>query len=270
MRSYARREYGSDFMRVLQHRFPQARVLWMDASQLGSYDLFPGANVGAVVSGLPLLSIVARKIMSIASGALQSHAAHRKTLPVHLWSALPGAAAHSRFGSGSRPCAFSGTVRNIPPASVYRITRQPPPAPELPAALQLSMRRQHDLTESHGGRDGNWRHAGIRCRLVHRRASAAQLSKLRTTVRGLSKEPAVRAAVASCAGSTDRLTFFAADLTADDGWDDAMAGCADVLRHLSARRRYIREPDALIVPARDGTVRVLPGCSEGGASGPPR
>ena len=53
-------EYGSDFMRVLQLRFPQARVLWMDASQLGSYDLFPGANVGAVVSGLPLLTMSRR------------------------------------------------------------------------------------------------------------------------------------------------------------------------------------------------------------------
>ena len=58
-------EYGSDFMRILQHRFPRARVLWMDASQLSNYDLFPGAKVGAVVSGLPLLSMSPRKVMSI-------------------------------------------------------------------------------------------------------------------------------------------------------------------------------------------------------------
>src|SRR5262245_52870673 len=43
-------EYGSDFMRALQLRFPQARVLWMDAAQLGSHDLFPDAMAGAAVS----------------------------------------------------------------------------------------------------------------------------------------------------------------------------------------------------------------------------
>ena len=82
--------------------------------------------------------------------------------------------------------------------------------------------------------------------------------QVRTTVRDLSKEPAVRAAVASCAGATDRLTFFAADLTADDGWDDAMAGCDYVLHVASPLGGDTSgKPDALIVPARDGTLRVL-------------
>ncbi|MFN5719198.1 MAG: class I SAM-dependent methyltransferase, partial [Bradyrhizobium sp.] len=48
-------EYGSDFMRLLQLRFPGARVLWMDAARLASERLYDGAPVGAVVSGLPLL-----------------------------------------------------------------------------------------------------------------------------------------------------------------------------------------------------------------------
>jgi dihydroflavonol-4-reductase len=82
--------------------------------------------------------------------------------------------------------------------------------------------------------------------------------EVRTTVRDLSKEPAMRAAVASSAGSTDRLTFFAADLTADDGWDDAMAGC-DYVLHVASPLGGDRsgDADALIVPARDGTLRVL-------------
>src|SRR3981189_2360054 len=33
-------EYGSDFMRLLQARFPRARVLWMDAAWMASHDLF--------------------------------------------------------------------------------------------------------------------------------------------------------------------------------------------------------------------------------------
>ena len=82
--------------------------------------------------------------------------------------------------------------------------------------------------------------------------------EVRTTVRDPAKESAVRAAVASSAGAADRLTFFAADLTADDGWDDAMAGCDYVLHVASPLGDDpSRDPDALIVPARDGTLRVL-------------
>jgi dihydroflavonol-4-reductase len=82
--------------------------------------------------------------------------------------------------------------------------------------------------------------------------------EVRTTVRDPAKEPAVRAAVASCAGATDRLTFFAADLTADDGWDDATAGCDYVLHVASPLGGDTSGgSDALIAPARDGTLRVL-------------
>jgi len=81
--------------------------------------------------------------------------------------------------------------------------------------------------------------------------------QVRTTVRNLVQESAVRTAVASKAGATDRLTFFAADLTTDDGWDDAMAGCDYVLHVASPLSGDTSGPDALIVPARDGTLRVL-------------
>ena len=118
-------EYGSDFMRVLQLRFPQARVLWMDASQLGSYDLFPGADVGAVVSGLPLLTMSPRKVMSILSGAFchmrptgsfyQFTYGPRCPVPRPILDRL-----------GLKATRVGGTIRNIPPASVYRITRRQP------------------------------------------------------------------------------------------------------------------------------------------------
>src|SRR5579859_5402811 len=81
---------------------------------------------------------------------------------------------------------------------------------------------------------------------------------VRTTVRSPSREPAVRAAVASVAGSTDLLTFFAADLTQDKGWDAAAAGCDYVLHVASPLVSDAnRDPDALLGPARDGTRRVL-------------
>jgi phosphatidylethanolamine/phosphatidyl-N-methylethanolamine N-methyltransferase len=57
-------EYGSDFVRLLQQRFPRARVLWMDASHLAQYEPFV-APAAAVVSGLPLLTMSPRKVIAI-------------------------------------------------------------------------------------------------------------------------------------------------------------------------------------------------------------
>ena len=48
---------------------------------------------------------------------------------------------------------------------------------------------------------------------------------VRTTVRSLSKEAVVRAAVACGGGTSGDLTFMAADLTNDTGWDGAVEGC---------------------------------------------
>jgi phosphatidylethanolamine/phosphatidyl-N-methylethanolamine N-methyltransferase len=118
-------EYGSDFMRILQHRFPRARVLWMDASQLGNYDLFPGATVGAVVSGLPLLSMSTREVMSILSGAF-SHvrpAGSFYQLTYGLRCPVPRPILDRL---GLKATRIGATVRNIPPAAVYRITRRQP------------------------------------------------------------------------------------------------------------------------------------------------
>jgi dihydroflavonol-4-reductase len=81
---------------------------------------------------------------------------------------------------------------------------------------------------------------------------------VRTTVRSLSKEPAVRAAISSAGASADRLTFFAADLTEDEGWDAAMTGCDYVLHVASPLGGSAAlDRNALIAPARDGTLRVL-------------
>ena len=88
---------------------------------------------------------------------------------------------------------------------------------------------------------------------------------VRTTVRSLSHEPGVRAALASTAGSSDRLTFFAADLTKDEGWDAAVAGCDYVLHVASPLGGDgSRDPNALLAPARDGTLRVLRAATKAG------
>src|SRR5215468_7674136 len=56
---------------------------------------------------------------------------------------------------------------------------------------------------------------------------------VRTTVRNLSKEQTVRANISAQIDPGDRLSFFVADLTSDDGWDTAVAGC-DYILHVAS------------------------------------
>ena len=81
---------------------------------------------------------------------------------------------------------------------------------------------------------------------------------VRTTVRSLSREPQVRAAVGSEAVAGDRLTVLEADLTSDEGWTEAVEGC-DYVLHVASPfpPKQPKDPDELIVPAREGTLRVL-------------
>ena len=84
--------------------------------------------------------------------------------------------------------------------------------------------------------------------------------RVRTTVRSLDREPEVRAAVGD-----GPLEFVAADLTADGGWAEAVAGCDHVLHVASPfPLGQPKHEDELIVPARDGALRVLRAASTAG------
>ena len=79
--------------------------------------------------------------------------------------------------------------------------------------------------------------------------------RVHTTVRSLAKEAAVRALLQ---GDDSRLAFFAADLNADAGWAEAMAGCSHVAHVASPLPMGVpKDADELIVPARDGALRAL-------------
>ncbi len=80
---------------------------------------------------------------------------------------------------------------------------------------------------------------------------------VRATVRDLKRADGVRAGIAAEVGATDGLTFYAADLTRDDGWAEAVAGCDYVLHVASPLNQASVDFEALIGPARDGTLRVL-------------
>ena len=89
---------------------------------------------------------------------------------------------------------------------------------------------------------------------------------VRTTVRDLKREASVRQAVANAGVDPgDRLSVLAADLTSDDGWAEAVAGCQYVLHVASPfPPEQPSDPDELIVPARDGALRVLRAALEAG------
>lgn len=56
----------------------------------------------------------------------------------------------------------------------------------------------------------------------------------------------------------DRLSFVAADLGHDEGWERAAAGCAFVIHSASpVPMGPVRDPATIIEPAREGTLRVL-------------
>jgi nucleoside-diphosphate-sugar epimerase len=81
---------------------------------------------------------------------------------------------------------------------------------------------------------------------------------VRTTVRDLAREAEVRSAVGSQIDPGARLTVLAADLTRDDGWAEAVQGC-DYVLHVASPfpAAQPKDADELIVPAREGTLRVL-------------
>jgi dihydroflavonol-4-reductase len=85
-------------------------------------------------------------------------------------------------------------------------------------------------------------------------------------VRSLSREPEVRAMVREGGVEAgDNLSFAAADLTKDEGWAEAVAGCAYVLHVASPFPPALpQHEDELIIPARDGALRVLNAARDAG------
>src|SRR5262245_8271416 len=90
--------------------------------------------------------------------------------------------------------------------------------------------------------------------------------EVRTTVRSLKREGDVRAMLKE--GGIDpgnRLSFIAADLENDAGWPEAVAGCEYVLHVASPFPASVpKDEDELVVPARQGALRVLRAARDAG------
>ncbi|MBC7768367.1 MAG: aldehyde reductase [Phycisphaerales bacterium] len=89
---------------------------------------------------------------------------------------------------------------------------------------------------------------------------------VRTSVRSLSREAEVRQMLrVGGVDAGDRLSFAAADLTSDSGWAAAVAGCTYVHHVASPFPPNIpKHEDEVIIPARDGALRVLKAARDAG------
>ncbi len=90
--------------------------------------------------------------------------------------------------------------------------------------------------------------------------------RVRTTVRSLDRETEVRATLGvSGVEPGDALTFAVANLTMDAGWPQAVAGCDYVLHVASPFPLKVpKDENELIVPAREGALRMLRAARDAG------
>jgi phospholipid N-methyltransferase len=116
-------ELGDEFAQALGDRFPRATVVHHDASRLGGLQFFDGELAGAVVSGLPLLTMHparVRRVLHDAFVRLRPDGAFyqftyglRCPVPARLLERL-----------GLKATRVGVALRNLPPAAVYRIERR--------------------------------------------------------------------------------------------------------------------------------------------------
>lgn len=90
--------------------------------------------------------------------------------------------------------------------------------------------------------------------------------EVKTTLRSLSKKDTIIKALEE-GGITDflRLSFVEADLTSDNNWDEAVKDC-DYVLHVASPfpAQDPKDENELIIPARDGALRVLKASRDAG------
>jgi nucleoside-diphosphate-sugar epimerase len=107
--------------------------------------------------------------------------------------------------------------------------------------------------------------------LLRRASSEGGQGQVRAQVRSAAKEDGLRAAVRrgtagqGNTGDDAGLEVVTADLMSDDGWKAAMTG-VDEVYHVASPipAAQPKDPDELVVPAREGTVRVLRAARDAG------
>ncbi|WP_175873198.1 methyltransferase domain-containing protein [Burkholderia sp. BCC0397] len=116
-------ESGDEFLAGLRQQFPKAKLLHKDAASLRSLDVFSERKAGAVVSGLPLLSMSPRKVANVLRGAFH-HLRFDGAFYQFTYGARCPVSRRLLDRLGLKALRVSTTYFNLPPAGVYRITRR--------------------------------------------------------------------------------------------------------------------------------------------------
>lgn len=118
-------EAGSEFVSLLKLRFPQARVLHLDAAKLNSGYFCEQEAAGVIISGLPLLSMSPRKVLAILTGAFDCL---RDGGSFYQFTYGPRCPVRRPLLDrlGLKAVRVGRALANVPPATVYRITRRMP------------------------------------------------------------------------------------------------------------------------------------------------
>lgn len=118
-------EADPDFARALEVRFPRVRVLAMDATRLGDVEDLFDEPAGAVVSGLPLVSMPPAIVALILQGAFRQlgpgGAMYQFTYFPRCPVPLP-----VMHEVGLEAVRIGCALANVPPAFVYRLRRGSP------------------------------------------------------------------------------------------------------------------------------------------------
>ncbi len=116
-------EYEADFANLLAARFPQATVLRGDAARMRRHRaLFEGELAGATISGLPILNMNARQQLMIMRGCFDLMRPGGRFFQFTYSPISPiRRPVLDRLGLKAR--RLSSTLRNLPPAAVYEISR---------------------------------------------------------------------------------------------------------------------------------------------------
>jgi phospholipid N-methyltransferase len=118
-------ECRRDFALMLHRRFPEARILCVDAARLVQAKLLEAGQSGAAVSGLPLRRMPPEKVVAILSGAFASM---RPGGSFYQFTYRPGCPIPRRLLDrlGIEATRIGTVLRNIPPAAVYRLRMREP------------------------------------------------------------------------------------------------------------------------------------------------
>jgi phospholipid N-methyltransferase len=120
-------EAHPEFARDLERAFPNLHVLCTDARRLARARIAGGRPAGAVVSGLPLLNMSPRTVMGILVGAF-AHLRPGGCFYQFTYGPVCPVRRPILDRLGLRADRIGRTLRNFPPATVYRLSRRQPAA----------------------------------------------------------------------------------------------------------------------------------------------